>query len=87
LAEKTQEAEQLLAEKAKEVASQAQEAAKERGRLLVEVKKLKGELARKDKEFAIENEACRQDVAQAFLIGFEAAVKQASGLHPNIDYS
>jgi len=70
--------EQLLAEKTKEVANQAQEATTERGRLWAEVEKLKGELACKDEEFAEENEACKQDVAQAFLVGFEVTKLQDS---------
>jgi len=32
-------------------------------------------------------EACKQDVAHAFLMGFEATVQQASGFHPTIDFS
>jgi len=27
------------------------------------------------------------DTAQSYLVGFEAAIEQASGLHPEIDYS
>jgi len=54
---------------------------------LAEVEKLKGELARKDEEFAKENEVSKQDAAQAYLVGFEATIEEASELHPSIDYS
>ena len=76
-----------MAEKTKEAGNQAQEAAAERGRLLVEVNKLKEELAKKDEEFSKETEACKQDDAQAYLVGFEVAIEEASRLYPNIDYS
>jgi len=42
-------------------------------------------LAKKDEEFDKETEACKQDVAQAYLV--EAVVEQASGLYPGIDYT
>jgi len=40
-----------------------------------------------DEELAKETEACKQDVAQAYLVGFEATIEHASGLYPDIDYS
>ena len=75
-----QEVERHLAETTKEAAA-------ERDRLLAEVDKLKGELTQKDEEFAKETEACKQDTPQVYLVGFEAAIKQALGLHLEIDYS
>ena len=81
-----QEDERHLAE-TKEATSQAQDAAKERSRLFSEIDKLKGELVQKDEYLTKETEACKQDAAQSYLVGFEAAIEQASGLHPEIDYS
>ena len=85
-----QETEQLLTEKTKEVTKQTQKAARlieERGKLSAEVDKLKGALAQKDEDFANEIEAFKLDAAQSYLMGFEAAIEQGSGLHPEIDYS
>jgi len=76
-----------LAEKTKEAANQAQEVAAEIGRLLTKVEKLKGELAPKDEELARETEACKQDTAQAYLVRFEEAIRQVSGLYLDLDYS
>jgi len=50
-------------------------------------KNLRGSWLAKDEEFTKENKACKQDATQAFLVGFEVAIEQASRLHPNIDYS
>ena len=71
-----------MAKKTKEAASQAQEAAQERSRLLSKIDKLKGELVQKDEDLAKETEACKQDTAQSYLVGFEATIEQASRLHP-----
>ncbi|KAK7377719.1 hypothetical protein VNO80_03150 [Phaseolus coccineus] len=48
--------------------------------------KLKGELAQKDKDFAEATKAFKMDTAQSYLMGFEATIAQASGLHLEIDY-
>jgi len=85
-----QEIERLLAEKTKEATKQTQEVAhltEERGKLLAEVDKHKGALARKDEYFANEAEAFKLDTAQSYLVGFEAAIEQVLGLHPEIDYT
>jgi len=52
--------------------------AEERNKLLVEVDKLKGELTRKDEVLAKATKSFKQDVAQSYLVGFEAALEQAS---------
>ena len=77
------EGEVLLSEKAKEATSLTEEKAK----LLAEVEKIKEELARKDEDLAKEKEAFTNDAAQSYLVGFEEAVKQAPGLHPEKDFS
>jgi len=69
-----------LVETIKTAANQAQEATVEKRRFFVEIANLK-------EEFAKETEGCKQDAAQAFLRGFEAAIEQASTFHPNIDFS
>jgi len=61
-----------LAEKTKEAASQPEEAAEERSRLLFEIDKVKGEMVQKDENLAKETEACKQDAAQPYVVGFEA---------------
>jgi len=45
------------------------------------------EITNLKEEFAKETEGWKQDAAQAFLVGFEAATEQASTLHPSIDFS
>jgi len=49
---------------------------------LAEAAKLKEELSNPNEEFTKKVEACKQDAARDFLMGFEAAVEQASGFHP-----
>ncbi|KAK7342268.1 hypothetical protein VNO80_25214 [Phaseolus coccineus] len=85
-----QEAEQLRAEKTKEAANRAQEAAilaEEKSKLLAEVNKLKGELAQKDEDLAKTTKAFKLDAAQSYLVGFKAAIEQASAFHSELDYS
>jgi len=41
----------------------------------------------KDENLAKETKACKQDVAQSYLVGFEAAIEQPLRLHPKIGYS
>ena len=78
-----QDVEALLTEKAKETMSLTEE----REKHLAKVEKLKGELAQKDEDLAKEKESFKNDVAQSYLVGFEEAVEQASGLLPEIDFS
>jgi len=47
---------------------------------------LQQELVQKDKFFVDEVEVYKGEVAQAFLVGFEVAVEQASSLHPSLDF-
>jgi len=68
------ETEALLTEKAKE-------------KVLAEVEKIKEELTLKDEGIAKEKEAFKNDAAQSYLVGFDEAVEQASGLHPEINFS
>ena len=85
-----QEVEWLQAEKYKEVADRAQEAdrlAEERNTLLAEVDKLKRELTVKDETFAQTTDSFKKDVAQSYLVGFEAAVEQATTIHPSLDFT
>jgi len=85
-----QEAERLRIEKTKKASNRVQEAAsmvKERNKLLAKVDKLKGELTRKDEVFVKATKSFKQDVAQPYLVGFEAALEQASTLHPDLDFS
>jgi len=54
---------------------------------LAEVDKLKGELTCKDEDLTKATKSFKQDVAQSYLVGFEAALEQASTLHPTLDFS
>ena len=85
-----QEAEQIRVGKTQEAANRAQEAAnlaEERKKLLVEVDKIKGELIRKDEDFVKATDFFKQDTAQSYLVGFEAALEQAATVHPSMDLS
>ncbi|KAK7373457.1 hypothetical protein VNO80_06865 [Phaseolus coccineus] len=92
-----QEAEQLQAEKSKEAADRAREAAdrgqeaasltKEKNSLLDEVDKLKRDLTLKDETLAKATNSFKEDVVQSCLVGFEAAVGQASAFHPTLDFT
>jgi len=42
---------------------------------LAEVDKLKGELTHKDEDLAKETYSFKQDVAQSYLVGFEATLE------------
>jgi len=53
---------------------------------LAEVGKLKRELTRKDEDLAKTTKSFKQDVVQSYLVGFKAAVEQASTLHPTLDF-
>jgi len=44
-------------------------------------------LTRKDGDLAEATEAFKMDVAQSYLVGFEANITHASGLHSEIHYS
>jgi len=59
----------------------------ERNTLLAEVDKLKMELTLKDKTFAKITNSFKQDVAQSYLVGFEAIVEQATTIHPSLDFT
>jgi len=65
----------------------AKNSVEEKERLLAKNAKLKEELTNQNEEFTQKVEACKKDVAQAFLVGFEVAVEQASGLHLTLDFS
>ena len=78
-----QEAEALLTENSKETLGLSEERAK----LLVEVERLKEELTRKNEELAKEKEAFTNDAANSYLVGFEDAVAQASGVYLEMDFS
>jgi len=61
--------------------------AEERNTLLAEVDKLKRELTVKDETFAQTTDSFKKDVAQSYLVGFEAAVEQATTIHPSLDFT
>jgi len=85
-----QETQQLRTEKNKEAVDRAQEQAsltEERNKLLAKVEKLGRELTRKDDVLAKASKSLKQDVAQSYLVGFEATIKQALALHPDLDFS
>jgi len=78
-----QQTEQLLVAKTKEAVEQATRLAEQND----QPSNLQQEVVQKDKFFADEVEVYKGEVAQVLLVGFEVAVKQASNLHPDLDYS
>jgi len=78
-----QEVEQLQAEKTQEALSLA----KEKNKFSNEVKGLKKVVTRKGEDLAKAIDSFKQDAAQSYLVGFEAALEQAMVVHPTIDFS
>jgi len=54
---------------------------------LNEAKKQNKEVTRKREDLIKAIDSFKQDVAQSYLVGFEAALEQASAVHPTMDLS
>jgi len=56
-------------------------------KLSKEIEVLKRELTHKEKDFFKATNSFKENVAQSYLVGFEAALEQATVVHPAIDFS
>jgi len=75
-----EETKRLLAEKAQEALSLAEE----KDKLLSKIEELENDVSRREKDLTKARESFKQDNAQSYLVGFEAAIEQASTLHPDL---
>lgn len=51
-----------------------------------EIHELKGKIARRESEWATSSEAMKNDIANSYVVGFEAAMEQACITHPGVDF-
>jgi len=77
-----QEVERTRAEKTQEALSLVEEKRK----LSNEFEDLKKEVTRKGEDLVKATDSFKQDSAQSYLVGFEAALEQAAVVHPTIDF-